>query len=91
VTSDVLSSDLGISSLVSPSVNNSNNNNAVNLLVKVSVVALAESVLFAGSHLEPLGRQLGATVAQRWRPTAQIVGRHSKFLAGVVLGLILVR
>lgn len=63
----------------------------MNVLAKVSAVVVAESVLFAGSHLEPLGRQVGATVAQRWRPILAAVGRHSKFLAGVALGVILLR
>ena len=59
---------------------------------QVSVLFLAESVLFVGSHLEPLGRRLGTSVNnQSWRPALHELSQHSRFLAGIFLGFVLVR
>lgn len=60
---------------------------------EISVRLFAESILFVGSHLEPLGRRLGATVSneESWRPALQGLHQHSRFLAGIALGFLLVR
>ena len=65
--------------------------NFTKTLFDISTLLFAECVLFAGSHLEPLGHQLGAIVTRRWQPTLHLLRHHSKFLAGIAVGLLLMR
>ena len=65
--------------------------NFTKTLFDISTLLFAECVHFAGSHLEPLGHQLGAIVTRRWQPTLHLLRHHSKFLAGIAVGLLLMR